>query len=500
MGHQGSPIASSPTAPSQAQRTASPRAVALTACALPAGGVAAGAAVLLLGHALPPSFEAAHGVALGVVAGALVAHGFLTRRVLRRIKGLTAVGDALGSYARGEPALHSLRIAEESSPAVANWNQLVDRLAEALDARHLAEVSRTLAAASPQAAPPHAALDALPHGVILVDADQKLTMVNGAACRLLMRSRDRLVEAPLHKLIEDESLLKLVHALGTQPEGRGGITEFTLHPGQEHEAVIRATVRPVGRGEGRAILLVLEDVTQQRAADRSRNLFVAQATHELRTPLTNIGLYVERAIDLEDDAVADRSECLNVINQEVVRLSRLVEEVLSVSEIEAGSLQVRRDDVKLDVLIEQMRDEYREQAQARQVELTFDLPPKLPTFQGDRDKISLAIHNLLGNALKYTPPGGKACLKLDADDADVRIRVSDTGIGIGEADLGRIFEKFYRAEDQRLRDITGSGLGLALAREMIRLHGGDITADSTLNEGSTFTLTLPIDRAAAVAA
>ncbi|MEO1237326.1 MAG: HAMP domain-containing sensor histidine kinase, partial [Planctomycetota bacterium] len=205
-----------------------------------------------------------------------------------------------------------------------------------------------------------------------------------------------------------------------------------------------------------------------------------------------IGLYVERAIDLDDHETADRARCLNVINQEVVRLGRVVEEVLSVSEIEAGSFSVRRDDVKLDELVRRIEGEYREQAQEKQLRIAFDLPPKLPTIQGDREKIAVALHNLVGNAIKYTPAGGEVRVELTETLTDLEFRVTDTGIGIDESELSKVFEKFYRADDQRLRDIGGSGLGLALAREVIRLHGGDITAESVLNQGSTFTLRLPL--------
>ena len=226
---------------------------------------------------------------------------------------------------------------------------------------------------------------------------------------------------------------------------------------------------------------------------------MAQATHELRTPLTNIGLYVERAIDLAEEDIADRAECLNVINDEVLRLNRLVGEVLSVSEIEAGSLSIRRDDVKLDQLVEDLRESFTRQAEKKEITLAFDLPPKLPTLQGDRDKIALALHNLLGNAVKYTPAGGEVTVTAAEVQGSIELSVADTGIGIGPDDLPRVFDKFYRAKDERLATIDGSGLGLALAREVIRLHHGDITVKSTLNEGSTFTLTLPVEAHTAAA-
>jgi two-component system sensor histidine kinase VicK len=123
----------------------------------------------------------------------------------------------------------------------------------------------------------------------------------------------------------------------------------------------------------------------------------------------------------------------------------------------------------------------------------MNLPPKLPAIKGDRDKISVALQNLVGNAIKYTPEGGQVTLNVAVEQNLLTVEVIDTGIGIGEEDLKYVFDKFYRAKDPRVGKIIGTGLGLTLAREVIRLHGGDITAESKLDKGSTFTMTLPIN-------
>jgi signal transduction histidine kinase len=226
-------------------------------------------------------------------------------------------------------------------------------------------------------------------------------------------------------------------------------------------------------------------------AEESRNAFVAHATHELRTPLTNIRLYLETAMEDGEADPAVRGKCLNVINQEARRLERIVGEMLSVSEIEAGSLRIKRDDVRLDVLFEDLKTDYQPQAEEKKIALTFNLPPKLPVINGDRDKILLAMHNLVGNALKYTPEGGTVTIDVKEDGKMLTFAVTDSGIGISQEDAERIFERFYRAKDTRVEKITGTGLGLTLAREVVRLHGGVVTVDSELNKGSTFTITLP---------
>jgi signal transduction histidine kinase len=171
--------------------------------------------------------------------------------------------------------------------------------------------------------------------------------------------------------------------------------------------------------------------------------------------------------------------------------------MLSVSEIEAGSFKLRAGDVRLETVFEELKSDFGPQAEEKHQKLSFDLPPKLPAIQGDRDKIVLALHNLIGNALKYTPESGNVNVKVEVDGQRLVVEVTDTGIGISQDETDLIFEKFYRAKDKRVSDITGTGLGLALAREVVRLHGGDISVRSELNKGSTFTMSVPTHSEAA---
>jgi two-component system sensor histidine kinase VicK len=151
-----------------------------------------------------------------------------------------------------------------------------------------------------------------------------------------------------------------------------------------------------------------------------------------------------------------------------------------------------RDDVTLQTVFDDLQADYTPQAQDKSIALTFNLPPKLPLVKGDRDKILMALHNLVGNALKYTPSGGRVTVNVSSAGKNLVVEVQDSGIGISAEDCEKIFERFYRAKDPRVGKITGTGLGLTLAREVVRLHGGDVTVDSQLNQGSTFTITLPV--------
>jgi signal transduction histidine kinase len=237
---------------------------------------------------------------------------------------------------------------------------------------------------------------------------------------------------------------------------------------------------------------VIEDVSQYQVAEEARATFLARAAHELRTPLTNIELHAESALENCQCDPGITAQSLAVVNEESHRLERVVNEILSISEMEAGAFSPKKDDLDLEELMRQLKADYASLAQEKKISLAFELPPKLPVLHADRDKFALALHNLIGNALKYTDVEGHVTVAATVAEDHLTIDVADTGIGIRVEDMSKVFDKFYRAEDKRVVDIKGSGLGLAIARDVIRLHGGDITVESELNKGSTFTVMLPI--------
>jgi PAS domain S-box-containing protein len=338
-----------------------------------------------------------------------------------------------------------------------------------------------------------AVCDTLTHGLVVLGPDGRAIYVNGAAGVLLGRHREDLADAEVEKVFEDAEVRSAVaECLASKAPVRRTVEIARGEPGKDPDAELRLVIRSCEVGEDRFAGVMIEDITQQRVADRSRNSFVAQATHELRTPLTNIRLYVEQAVDEGEEDPKVRAQALNVINSEARRLERIVSDMLSVAEIESGSLSIRPGDVRTDALFADLRSDYSAQAAEKTIDLSFDLPPKMPVIRGDRDRLGQALHNLVGNALKYTPPGGKVAVRVEApEEGGLVVHVVDTGIGIDPEECERIFDRFYRANDRRIAHVTGSGLGLALAREIARLHGGDISVESKLDQGSTFTISLP---------
>lgn len=271
------------------------------------------------------------------------------------------------------------------------------------------------------------------------------------------------------------------------------------HHDEVGESVLRVGRYPLlddgGQCTGNHVWM-MRDVTQQLLAERMRNEFVNSATHELRTPMANIRAFAETMADnlVEDEQldIDSQKEFCNIINGEVNRLSRLIDDLLSVESMAVGSLSLDRKETNFERLLLDTMAKVKPMMDQKDVAFETKLPGKLPTLHIDKDKIALTLVNMLGNAAKYTPEGGQVTLRVELRETDVLIHVQDTGIGIEKEELPHIFQRFYRSGDPRVRSQSGTGLGLALAYEIVRLHGGRLTVESELNKGSTFTASLPL--------
>ncbi len=463
----------------------------LIACAGVAAACAGSAVTLGLGlHGLAGVLPLIGG--LGVLAGSWIVAWRMGSGPLRTLVG---IGEALEGYRGGELAEDAMRVAADS-PFAQGWNALVGERGDAREAWLASSVDRR--AATPASAAGGTgligALDALWQGLLLVDEGCRVLHANGAATVLLGVPRDHATGRTLAEFALPEDVVETVRSVVDGKRARE-TTELVRGEGPER-SVLRVSARRVRRDDRGEAIVLFEDVTQQRVADEARHALVAQATHELRTPMTTIRLLAEEAIDLGEDASDAareiRANALNVINTEARRLERVVNDLLSVSELEAGGFALRVDDLRLDAVFDDLESDYRAQAEAKGVTLAFELPPKWPVARADREKLAVALHNLVGNAIKYTPASGTVTVRVEADDAFLTVAVEDSGIGIRAEEHERVFEKFFRSGDGRVGSITGSGIGLATAREIARLHGGDITVESELDKGSTFTLTVPI--------
>ena len=446
-----------------------------------------------------PGIDGGWRVSVGFIGVGVVGVGvwLIAYRLIRKhLRAMGAIRDALIGNKGTETPVQALMVSSKFGPEAVAWNQMLGQIQKLSDQKLVEQTATARGGFTSQRSNElDEACNAMSQGLILVSHSLEVNYVNGAAATFAGADRLEMIDQPIDRFIQDTNVLDAVRKTAEGTARRRSVIEVEK-PGKAGSTVLRVSVRPVRQGDPAAVMINIEDITQQHVAEKSRNEFVAQVAHELRAPLSNIRLYVDSLLEDGDD-LALRSRSVNVINLETKRLSRLVSDMLSVAEIEAGSLQIRCDDIRLDEIFEELRVDYQPQADEKDITLTLTMPPKVPVIQADRDKLMMALHNLVGNAVKYTPNGKRVDVSVEVDSDRFVMEVSDTGIGIGPDDLAKIFEKFYRAQDEQLVDIPGTGLGLSLAREVMRLHGGDITVESVHGKGSTFTLLLPIQREAA---
>jgi PAS domain S-box-containing protein len=336
----------------------------------------------------------------------------------------------------------------------------------------------------------------LPDGIAVTDAQGRIAQANPAMAALLGQGANR--EALIGSRVEEhlpgeetgQALAEFAAAENTQ---RSVIVELS-HPIDDEERFFRVARYPLRQADGapRGHLWNIRDITQQKLSDQMRDQFIGAATHELRTPLANIKAYAETLASMDEPDLESQKEFCNTINSEATRLARFVDDILSISSMEAGSLAVDRQAVETTRLLSEVVEKVEPLMKQKSLAFEVSMPAKLPELRVDKDKIVVTLVNLLGNAAKYTPDGGQVRLRVQTHDGQLQIDVEDSGFGIAADELPNVFEKFFRSSDARVLEQSGTGLGLALAREVIRLHGGDITATSEIDKGSTFSVMLPL--------
>ena len=449
----------------------------------------------------------------GTMTAVLVALGALFviyRRLREQMYGLSRIGERLEARQdRIGRDLSLLRITDARDTVTTAWNELVDltedltRDVERTEANE--ELCRALQSAGGGAL--SEALNALPDAFVYVAHEGSFEFLNATAYRLFGWDAEQAQETSLSDAEATGvggRVLSILRA-AQRPDGSfAARTESVeVEEGGDREcSSYRVWVLPLRRTQqdGGCVLLV-RDVSQQVRAERARDDFVTQVTHELRTPLTNIRAYAETLSSGMFDDPKVVADCYNVITKETRRLSRLIEDILSVSQLEVGSIELRIDQVDLKTLLTDGIRDVRNLADEKNIDVQLVLPAKMQPVRADRDKLAVVINNLLGNAIKYTPEDGNVIVACQFSSDAVTLTFKDNGIGVDPADHARVFEKFQRADDPRVKNETGSGIGLYTAREIMLRHGGEIDLISEKDHGSTFIVRLPheMTRAAAMA-
>ncbi|PWK16197.1 two-component system histidine kinase PnpS [Tumebacillus permanentifrigoris] len=326
-------------------------------------------------------------------------------------------------------------------------------------------------------------------GVFVVDRSGRVTMVNPAAEKMIGVTAEDMLQKwhweaggnfGLSTLI-DEAIL-----VGTAQK-----REVTFY--KPVERTVEVYITPIQSNHNRiaGAVVLLHDVSDWRRLERMRSEFVANVSHELRTPITAVRGFSETLLDGAMENPEITKQFLQIIHDESERLTRLINELLELSKIESGHIQFRHGPVDLVKLVERTVVRYNHQGAQAGLSIRTELPEQPVELEADGDRVAQVLINLLGNAIAYTTPGGVVTVGVEEAGAEVVLRVNDTGIGIPEEDLPRLFERFYRVDKARARRSGGTGLGLAIVKHIVEGHHGRVVVTSEVGKGSCFRVYLP---------
>jgi two-component system, OmpR family, phosphate regulon sensor histidine kinase PhoR len=332
-----------------------------------------------------------------------------------------------------------------------------------------------------------AILRSMVDGVAVISANRQLDFCNEAFCQALGIGYASWEGRPAVEVIRQPDVLEMIGGiLAGREEVRSELVVGTVR--LKNFAVTAAPIRSDDAVRGAVI--VLHDISEIRRLERARRDFVANVSHELKTPLTAIQGFAETLLSGAIDDRRNRESFLEIIRKHAVRLGRLTDDLLKLSRIEAGQFQPQLRRVSILEVVEPCVETLRLSADSKHLELAVEYDRELSVI-GDLNALQEIIQNLLDNAVRYTPPGGKVVVRASSRDGGVVISISDTGIGIPRVEQERIFERFYRVDAARSRELGGTGLGLSIAKHLAEAHGGRIGVESEVGRGSTFSVYLP---------
>ncbi len=332
--------------------------------------------------------------------------------------------------------------------------------------------------------------------VVVTNRFDELILANNAAEKLLGFKLAHGLRKNVDQIIHDGTLVRLIRE--TRSGGRSHTRKVVEHcidqKGQPRTFSVTLSCVMAGQGEVSGVVAVLHDVTREKEISQMKTDFVSNVSHELRTPLSSIKAYVEMLLDGEVEDDKTQREFHEIIAGEADRLNRLIDNILNISRIESGVVRVVREPLNLTEIAKQVISVASPQAKAKSITLADRMVPVYHQVEADKDMIYQATLNLVGNALKYTPEGGKVTVSTSVDERrGVAVcEVADTGVGIAPEDLPHIFDKFYRVQGHT-KMAKGTGLGLTLVKHIIEtVHDGKLTVTSEAGKGSTFSFELPL--------
>ena len=364
--------------------------------------------------------------------------------------------------------------------------------------RRLAEERlRTLKDIDEEKSRTRAIIECMTEGVLVTDRDGEVVLHNSGALRLLGLRDAPEVGSQLEAFVSDESLQDAILSVCTGGMGSATCTEglLSLEVELQDGRWLLAKVTPiVTEWAGCAgALTVLSDITNQKLVDRLKTELVATVSHELRSPLASINHQLALVLyDLIGEDHREQRELLSRARERTRGLLGMISDLLDISRIEAGAWPAESGTVDLRASLAASIELVRPRAEADEITLEASLPDGPAEIEGDAREVDGVFANLLTNAVSYTARGGVVRVEASIEDGTFVARISDTGIGIAPENQERVFEKFYRVKSEKTRGVTGTGLGLPIVRGIVEAHGGEVTLESELGRGSTFTVRLPL--------
>ncbi|WP_302171119.1 cell wall metabolism sensor histidine kinase VicK [uncultured Streptococcus sp.] len=332
-------------------------------------------------------------------------------------------------------------------------------------------------------------------GVIATNRRGQITMINSTAKRLLNIDRETATQMSILDLLDGESPYTYSELLSKTPE-----ILLSRRDANDEFVTLRVNFALIRKESGfiSGLVAVIHDATEQEKEERERRLFVSNVSHELRTPLTSVKSYLEAL----DDGALDEEIAPNFIKvslDETNRMMRMVSDLLALSHIDNKSTHLDVETTNFTAFMTYILNRFdqiksQENNTGKDYEIIRDYPVNSIWVEIDTDKMTQVVDNILNNAIKYSPDGGKITVSMKTTDAQLIVSISDQGLGIPKKDLPLIFDRFYRVDKARSRAQGGTGLGLSIAKEIIKQHNGFIWAKSEYGKGSTFTIVLPYDK------
>ena len=381
-----------------------------------------------------------------------------------------------------------LAMGDFSRKAIVHANDETGDLAKALNDM-ADEINAKVKNISSEKAKLETILSSMFEGIMLTNERGEILLLNPSIRKLFFIDSSPEGRKPL-EVIRNNAIQEIVDRV--LHENREVITQEVSISIPEQKTIMINGVPVVKDNVIEGAVFVFHDITELKRLEEIRKDFVANVSHELRTPISSIKGYAETLLDGKVDNEDTVKEFLSIIYQDSNRLANLIDDLLDLSKIESGKMKLEFEPLEILPIVNRCVNVLRKSAKDKSLSVKLDIPTNLLKILGDHKRLSQVFLNLLDNAIKYTPEGGSITVNATSKEKIVQVDISDTGIGISEKDLPRIFERFYRVDKARSRELGGTGLGLSIVKHIIQAHNGQVWVQSTLGQGSTFSFTIPI--------